>query len=108
LIQYKVEITEAAASDMERLYDYIAMDLLSPETAMEQYNRIADATLTLETLPKRHGIVDFEPGRSRGTRILPVDNYSVLYVVKEKKVYITDVLYSASDIIARMRNIELN
>jgi len=108
LIHYEVEITEAAATDMEEIYDYIAIALLSPETALEQYNRIADATLTLEALPERHGIVDFEPGKSRGTRILPVDNYSILYVVKGKKVYITDVLYSASDITARIKNAEFN
>ena len=32
-----------------------------------------------------------------------VDNYSVFYVIKENRVIITDVLYSASDIEARLR-----
>ena len=32
---------------------------------MAQYDRIADVTLILETLPERHGLVDFEPGKSR-------------------------------------------
>ena len=72
MIQYEVEITEAAASDMEQLYDYIAINLLSPETAMEQYNRIADATLTLETLPERHGIVDYNTGYNLVKTILMI------------------------------------
>ena len=32
-----------------------------------------------------------------------VDNYSVFYVIKENRVIVTDVLYSASDIEARLR-----
>jgi plasmid stabilization system protein ParE len=107
LTVYEVEITNEALADMEELYNYIATELLSPENAMEQYNRIADRILTLDTLPERHGVMDIEPGHSRGTRVMPVDNYSVFYVVKEKKVYVTDILYSASDIIARLKNVEL-
>ena len=40
-------------TDMEALYDYIARTLLAPENAMGQYNRIADAILTLESFPDR-------------------------------------------------------
>ena len=63
--QYKVEITKEALQDMEDIYNYIAIDLLAPDNAMGQYNRIADEILTLDTL--------------------------------------TDVLYTASDIEARLR-----
>ena len=41
-----VEITQTALADMEEIYDYIAKVLLAPESAMGQYNRIADAILT--------------------------------------------------------------
>lgn len=34
----------------------------------------------------------------QGMRRMPVDNYSVFYVVQEDKVIVTNVLYSASDI----------
>ena len=40
---YKIQITDAALSDMEEIYNYIAGRLQAPETAMGQYNRIADA-----------------------------------------------------------------
>ena len=46
--QYKVEITKEALQDMEDIYNYIAIDLLAPENAMGQYNRIADEILTLD------------------------------------------------------------
>ena len=59
--QYKVEITKEALQDMEDIYNYIALELLSPENAMGQYNRIADEILTLDTFPQRYRIMDSEP-----------------------------------------------
>ena len=46
---YTVEITNEALADMEQLYNHIAYVLQAPENAMDQYNRIADAILTLDT-----------------------------------------------------------
>ena len=54
--QYKVEITKEALQDMEDIYNYIAIDLLAPDNAMGQYNRIADEILTLDTFPERFRI----------------------------------------------------
>ena len=45
-----VEITQTALDDMEEIYDYIADVLLTPENAMGQYNRIADAILTWKVI----------------------------------------------------------
>ena len=47
---YTVEITNEALADMEQLYNHIAYVLQAPENAMDQYNRIADAILTLDTI----------------------------------------------------------
>ena len=88
---------------MEDIYRYIAEKLQSPENAIGQYNRIADGILTLETFPERHTVVDFEPERRSGLRRLLVDNYSVFYVIREKQVIVTSVLYSASNIEQRLK-----
>ncbi|CDB29350.1 plasmid stabilisation system protein [Firmicutes bacterium CAG:137] len=101
--QYTVRITEEALKDMEDIYRYIAEKLQSPENAIRQYNRIADGILTLETFPERHTVVDFEPERRSGLRRLLVDNYSVFYVIREKQVIVTSVLYSASNIEQRLK-----
>lgn len=45
--KYQVEITGSALHDMESIYDYIANSLLSPDTALKQYNQIADAIESL-------------------------------------------------------------
>lgn len=100
--QYTVEITDEALADMEQLYNHIAYVLLAPENAMGQYNRIADEILKLDTFPERFRIMDSEPEHSRGIRRMIVDNYSVFYVIREDRVIVTDVLYSASDIGKRL------
>lgn len=103
--QYVVEITDEALADMEQLYNHIAYVLLAPENAMEQYNRIADEILKLEVFPERFRIMDSEPEHSKRIRRMLVDNYSVFYIVKEDKVIVTDVLYSASDIEERLKGV---
>ena len=103
--QYKVEITKEALQDMEDIYNYIALELLSPENAMGQYNRIADDILTLDTFPQRYRIMDSEPEKQMELRRMIVDNYSVFYTIRTDKVIVTDVLYTASDIEARLRGV---
>ena len=103
MVKYKVEITREALQDMEDIYDYIAIDLLSPENAMGQYNRIANEILTLDTFPERFRIMESEPEKKMELRRMLVDNYSVFYTIRDDKVIVTDVLYTASDIEVRLR-----
>ena len=39
-----------------------------------------------------------------GLRQMPVDNFSVFFHIREERVIITNVLYSASDIDKRLRD----
>lgn len=100
--QYRVKITGKALADMEAIYDYIASDLQSPDTAMKQYDRIAAAIESLDTFPERCKLFDSEPECSHGMRQLLVDNYSAVYVVDEEEVTVLRVLYSSSDISNRL------
>ena len=76
---------------------------------MEQYkveiSRIADEILTLDTFPQRYRIMDPESEKQMELRRMPVDNYSVFYTIRGDKVIVTDVLYTASDIEARLRGV---
>lgn len=100
---YTVEITNEALADMEQLYNHIAYVLQAPENAVDQYNRIADAILTLDTMAERICIMESEPERSKEMRRLLVDNYSVFFVIQGDNVIVTDVLYCASDIESRLK-----
>lgn len=101
--EYPVNITDKSLNDLNGIYEYIAVNLQSPENAMGQYNRIADSVLKLGFFPEKFRLVDFEPERSQGLRRMLVDNYSVFYVFKEEVVAVTRVLYSASDIEKRLK-----
>jgi plasmid stabilization system protein ParE len=101
--EYPVKITEKALHDMNGIYEYIAVNLQSPENAMVQYNRIADSVLELGFFPEKFRLIDFEPERSQGLRRMLIDNYSVFYVFKEELITVTRVLYSASDIENRLK-----
>lgn len=72
---------------------------------MGQYDRIADEILTLDTFPQRYRILDSEPEKQMELRRMLVDNYSVFYTICGDKVIVTDVLYTALDIEARLRGI---
>jgi len=50
---YEVFISDKAYEDMEAVYTYIAETLLEPVTAGKQYDRIAEAILSLEEMPGR-------------------------------------------------------
>lgn len=102
--KYRVEITQEALQDMEDIYNYIAIDLLAPENAMKQYNRIADQILTLDTLPERCKIMESDSEKRKELRRIIVDNDSVFYTIGEDKVIVTNVLYTASDIEIRLRD----
>ena len=102
MVKYVVRITEEALKDMDSLYWYIAVKLKSPDNALGQYNRIANAILSLNSFPDRNDLFDFEPERSLGIRKMIVDNYIVCYVIDPGVVTVTDVLYGASDIHKRL------
>ena len=88
---------------MEQLYNHIAYVLQAPENAMDQYNRIADAILTLDTMAGENPYYGIRAGTKKEMRRLLVDNYSVFFVIQGDKVIVTDVLYSASDIESRLK-----
>ena len=100
--RYEVFISDKANDDLEDVYSYISETLLAPLTALKQYDRIADAILSLEVLPERIKVMDSEPERSKGFRPLLVDHYTVVFVIKGHTVNIVRVLYSSSDIGARL------
>lgn len=99
---YSVNITDAALADMESIYNYIAEILLAPESAIRQYNRIAEAILSLDTFPQRYPLFELEPEHSWNIRKMVVDNYLVCYIVDSDKVTVTDVLYGASNVHNRL------
>ena len=66
----------------------------------------AEAIQSLNILPERCALVESEPERTQGLRQMLVDNYSVFYIVGEDTVSVARVLYSASDLVRRLRRMK--
>ncbi len=86
---YEVEISEQADNDLRGIFEYIAFELQSSENASGQLDRLEEQILSLDTMPERYQKYDKEPWKSRGLRILPVDNYVVLYIANSDKKVVT-------------------
>lgn len=97
---YEVEIAAQAEQDLRGIFEYIAFELQSPQSAAAQLSRLEENILALNQMPDRFRRYDREPWHSRGWRILPVDHYCVFYMPDHdrKVVYITRVLYGGRDI----------
>ena len=95
---YEVELSEQADSDLRGIFEYIAFELQSPENASGQLDRLEEQILSLDTMPERYR--KYEPWKSRGLRVLPVDNYVVLYIPDSDKKVVTilRVMYAGRDI----------
>ena len=90
---YEIEVSEQADSDLRGIFEYIAFELQSPENASGQLDR-------LDKMPERYRKYEKEPWKSRGLRVLPVDNYIVLYIPDNDKKVVTilRVMYAGRDI----------
>ena len=97
---YEVEVSEQADSDLRGIFEYIAFELQSPENASGQLDRLEEQILSLDTMPERYRKYEKEPWKSRGLRVLPVDNYVVLYIPDSDKKVVTilRVMYAGRDI----------
>ena len=97
---YEVEVSQPADSDLREIFEYIAFELQSPKNASGQLDRLEKQILSLNTMPERYRRYEKEPWKSRGLRVLPVDNYLVLYIPDNDKKVVTilRVMYAGRDI----------
>lgn len=97
---FNVVYTSEARQDLRDIYEYIAYELLVPDTAAVQTERIMKAARSLEQMPMRHRRYEEEPWHSQGLRFLPVDNYLVFYLPDETNntVSIIRIMYGGRDV----------
>ena len=100
MMRYEVTISYQAEQDLREIFEYIAFELLAPENANSQFNRIERAIEKLETFPEKHRQYTKEPWKSRNLRVMPVDNYCVFYIPDREELTVTviRVIYGGRDI----------
>ncbi|MBR1567361.1 MAG: type II toxin-antitoxin system RelE/ParE family toxin [Lachnospiraceae bacterium] len=97
---FGVQMSEQADRDLRGIFEYIAFELLAPENAAGQLDRLEEAISKLESMPERFRRYEREPWYSRGLRVLPVDNYLVFYIpdMDNQIVTVIRVMYGGRDV----------
>ncbi|MEG0904572.1 MAG: type II toxin-antitoxin system RelE/ParE family toxin [Lachnospiraceae bacterium] len=102
---FEIEISEQADADLRGIFEYIAFELQSPENASGQLDRLEESIMSLDHMPERFREYENEPWHSRGLRLMPVDNYCVLYIPNKEDAVVTiiRVMYGGRDIDAQLK-----
>lgn len=97
---FRVGTSAQAEEDLRGIFEYIAFELLSPENATRQLERLEKQILSLAEMPDRFPRYGKEPWQSRGLRFAAVDNYIVFYIpdIETQTVTILRVMYSGRNI----------
>ena len=97
---YNVGYSVDALGDLREIYSYIANEFLVPETAAVQLGHIRKEVRSLDFMPARYTLVEWEPWHSMKIHQLPVDNFIVYYLVddKERTVTVARIFYGGRDI----------
>ena len=92
--------TAGAKKDLRNIFRYISEELLAPENAAGQTERIMTVIRKLDTMPNRNRIYEEEPWHSSGLRFFPVGNYLVFYKTDDETetVYVVRIMYGGRDV----------
>lgn len=103
---YEVTTTEQADADLRGIYEYIAFELLAPENAAGQLDRLEEHIISLEQFPEKFRQYDKEPWHGRGMRVMPVDNYLVFYIPDKEAGIVTviRVMFNSRDADSQLKN----
>lgn len=104
-MKYEVVISDQAELDARRIYEYIAFEKLAPETASALIDRIEEQILNLDEMPYRFREYDREPWKSRGLRIMPIENYIVCYIPSDDDMTVTviRIFYSGQNVYKHLK-----
>ena len=103
---YEVITTNQADVDLRGIYEYIAFELLSPDNAAGQLERLEEHITGLEVFPEKFRPYEKEPWKSRGLRVMTVDNYLVFYIPNKDTGIVTviRVMYAGRDVDNQLNN----
>lgn len=97
---FHVEVSEQAEADLRGIFEYIAFELQSPENARKQLSRLEKQIMSLDEMPECYRRYEKEPWRSRGLRVLPIDNFVIFYIPDKENQIVTiiRVMYNGRNI----------
>jgi len=78
---FKVIYSPKAKDDLRSIASYILFELKAPQAAQNITSRIRNEIRSLEEMPERYPIVEWEPWASLRMHKVPVGKYLVFYTV---------------------------
>lgn len=99
MADYDVKINASAEKDLASIVGCTAVILKEPVSAEHLYMALKDEIKALQRIPEKHPVVREAPYVAQGLRKMPVDDYSVFYVVseEEKTVFILRILFNRAE-----------
>ena len=94
---YDYEFSPLAEKDLNNIFEYIALELSSPEAAEHLIDRIQDAVERLCDFPFSCPLLTDSTLQKKGYRLLVVQNFNLFYVVEKQTVIIRRILYGRRD-----------
>lgn len=97
---YKVVYSPEALNDLTDIYACIARELPPPDAARNRTDCIREEIRSLDFMPSRCALTDWEPWRSMGMRKVPVGHSEIFYTINSGSMTVTVVriLYGGRDI----------
>lgn len=97
---YSVMYSPQAKDDLKEIYSYIAFTLLASPAAERQVNKIRETIRSLDFMPMRNPVVDWEPWKSMEIRKAMADNFVIFYIADESSLTVTiiRIIYGGRDI----------
>jgi plasmid stabilization system protein ParE len=98
--KYRIKLHKRAFKDIDSIFEYIALEKLSPENAKGQTDRIWNALKTLDTFPESHQERNEGRYAGKGYRQLLIDNYIAIFRIDEntRTVYVVTVQYQGRNL----------
>ena len=98
--RYTVRYAPQALDDLRDLYSYVAFSLKEPATAQKLVNRIRKAARSLDALPGRYPVVDWEPWQSMGMHRFTVEDFLLFYLIDQstRTVTLVRIVYGGRDL----------
>ena len=93
----KIQYSQLAHRDLEKIGDYIAEDLKNPIAALNTVNRIQDTIDRLADFPESGAPLSSHYKAAGDYRFLVCGNYLAFYRVADNTVFIDRILYGRQD-----------
>lgn len=108
--RYDVKITLRAEQSMQEIANYIAVDLMEPQTAVKLLRTLKKTIDSLNMFPGRIHLTPEEPWHSLGIHRLVVKGCYVYFWIDEPNlcVHVTDVIYAGQDQPAQLADMPLD